>query len=180
MPATDTALDPVKRLVDQAAILGALHRYCRGVDRADAELTRSAYHPDATDDHGGFKGPAHDFAVRVNASHASRWSSTMHVVANHSCVFDGDVADAETYVIAYLRRLDGAHLDVVGGRYIDRFECRQGDWRIARRVYVCEWSAVVPAGQSMIDAGAYTRGRRDREDLSYSGLLKQLGGRADG
>lgn len=180
MSSTEAPADPIKALIDQAAILDAVHRYCRGVDRADAELTRSAYHPDATDDHGRFKGLAHDFAVRVNASHASRWSSTMHVVANHSCVLEGDVADAETYVIAYLRRVDGAHLDVVGGRYIDRFERRQGDWRIARRVYICEWSAVVPAGRSMIDPGGYVQGRRGPDDLSYTGLLERLGGRAHG
>ncbi len=169
-----------RRAVDEAAILAAVHRYCRGVDRADAELTRSAYHPDATDDHGTFKGPAHEFAERVNAAHAARWSSTMHVVSNHTAVIDGEVADAETYVIAYLRRLDGANLDVVGGRYLDRFERREGSWRIARRVYVCEWSAEMPVGHSLIDAGAYVPGRRDREDPSYTGFLQELGARDDG
>ena len=29
-----------------------LTRYCRGVDRMDAELIASAYHPDAIDEHG--------------------------------------------------------------------------------------------------------------------------------
>lgn len=160
---------------DRHAILDAIHRYCRGVDRADAELTRSAYHPDATDDHGAFKGRAHDFAERVNESHASRWSSTMHVVANHSSVIRGDVADAETYVIAYLRRLDGLHLDVVGGRYLDRFERRAGEWRIARRTYVCEWSAPLPTAGSLIDPDAYVHGGRGPDDPSYDRLLQELG-----
>lgn len=169
-----------RRLSDEAAILDAVHRYCRGVDRADAELTRSAYHPDATDDHGSFKGPAHEFADRVNAAHATRWSSTMHVVSNHTAVIDGEAADAETYVIAYLRRLDGATLDVVGGRYLDRFERRDGHWRIARRVYLCEWSAALPIGQSLIDAGTYVQGQRGRGDPSYTGFLQELGATADG
>ncbi|HJY93624.1 MAG TPA: nuclear transport factor 2 family protein, partial [Streptosporangiaceae bacterium] len=38
------------------AIRQAALRYCRGVDRLDAELMRSAYHNDATDDHGVFVG----------------------------------------------------------------------------------------------------------------------------
>ncbi|HET9078474.1 MAG TPA: nuclear transport factor 2 family protein [Acidimicrobiales bacterium] len=180
MNVAESPRDTARRLADEAAILAAVHRYCRGVDRADAELTRSAYHPDATDDHGAFKGPAHEFAERVNAAHATRWSSTMHVVANHSAVVRGDAADAETYVIAYLRRLDGGHLDVVGGRYIDRFERRHGQWRIARRVYVCEWTAAVPTAGSLIDAGAYVPGRRDRHDPSYSGMLSEPGAPADG
>jgi hypothetical protein len=168
--------DAIDQLVSAAAIREAVYRYCRGVDRADAALTRSAYHPDATDDHGNFKGLATEFAERVNASHATRWSSTMHVVANHTAVIDGDVADAETYVVAYLHRLDGQAVDVVGGRYIDRFERRQGDWRIATRVYLCEWSVATPCGTSLIDGGAYVQGSRDHEDPSYRGLLAQLGG----
>lgn len=180
MASTGPSTGHADRLADEAAILDAIHRYCRGVDRADAELTRSAYHPDATDDHGAFKGPAFEFAEHVNEAHASRWSSTMHVVANHVAAVDGDVADAETYVIAFLHRLDGTHLDVVGGRYVDRFERRGGDWRIARRAYVCEWSTAVAAGGSLIDAGTYRRGSRDRTDTSYDGLLGELGASNNG
>jgi len=168
--------DVLDRLVSEAAIRDAVLRYCRGVDRADAALTRSAYHPDATDDHGSFKGSAMEFAERVNGSHATRWSSTMHVVANHSAVVEGDTADAETYVVAYLRRLDGRSVDVVGGRYLDRFERRQDQWRIARRVYLWEWSVVAPAGESLIDGSAYVQGSRDGRDPSYAGLLAGLGG----
>lgn len=169
--------DVVRRLADEAAIRAAVHRYCRGVDRADADLTRSAYHPDATDDHGRYKGSAHEFAEYVNAAHATRWSSTMHVIANHLAEIDGDGADAETYVIAYLRRLDEPRVDVVGGRYLDRFERRQGEWRIAERSYLCEWSAVMDAAGSLIDAGGYVQGSRDRHDPSYSGMLSRSGDR---
>lgn len=165
-----------ERLTSESAIRAAVHRYCRGVDRADAALTRSAYHPDATDDHGSFKGSAMDFAERVNGSHATRWSSTMHVVANHLADVRGDEADAETYVVAYLRRIDGTAVDAVGGRYVDRFERRAGEWRIARRVYVWEWSTVMDARGSLIDGGAYAKGSRDRKDLSYAGLLASIGG----
>lgn len=180
MTPADTPSGAERRRADEVAILDAVHRYCRGVDRADADLTRSAYHADATDDHGAFKGRAHEFADRVNAAHASRWSSTMHVVSNHTAVIDGDAADTETYVVAYLHRLDGTHLDVVGGRYLDRFERRSGYWRIARRVYVCEWSVAWPVGDPLIDAGTYAHGARDRTDPSYTGFLEELGARTDG
>ena len=170
-----TPEEMLRRLADEAAVRDAVHRYCRGVDRADAELTRSAYHPDSTDDHGRYKGSAHDFADYVNQAHATRWSSTMHVVANHLARFDGDRADAETYVIAYLRRSDGSAVDVVGGRYLDRFERRTGQWRIAERTYLCEWSAVMETAGSLIDAGAYVEGSRDPRDPSYAGMLSRSG-----
>ena len=39
-------------LLDKQEIHEVLMRYCRGIDRCDAELLHSVYHPDATDDHG--------------------------------------------------------------------------------------------------------------------------------
>ena len=47
------------------AIREAAMRYSRGVDRLDAELMKSAYWPDATDDHGRFVGNGWEFADRV-------------------------------------------------------------------------------------------------------------------
>ena len=39
-------------LGDQQAIRDVLARYWRGIDRGDADLVRSTYHPDARDAHG--------------------------------------------------------------------------------------------------------------------------------
>ena len=40
-------------LLDREAIRDVYTRYARGLDRGDAELIASAYHPDATEDHHG-------------------------------------------------------------------------------------------------------------------------------
>src|SRR5262245_17777267 len=55
---TSSAVDApaVRVLLDKQAIQEVLARYCRGVDRADLELLRSVYHPDAIDNHGTFNG----------------------------------------------------------------------------------------------------------------------------
>ncbi len=50
-PSGDASAEPTAEAIRQAAL-----RYCRGVDRLDAELMFSAYHDDATDDHGVFVG----------------------------------------------------------------------------------------------------------------------------
>jgi hypothetical protein len=52
-------------LSEHDAIRQVVARYARGVDRLDAEVMKSAYWPEATDDHGVFVGNA---TVFVNAS----------------------------------------------------------------------------------------------------------------
>ena len=48
-------MDP-DRAQDRHEIEACLLRYTRGVDRKDWDLVRSAYHTDAHDNHGNYKG----------------------------------------------------------------------------------------------------------------------------
>jgi len=57
-------------------------RYSHGVDRLNEAVMKSAYWPDAIDDHGVFVGNAMDFCAMVVASHRS-FDSTMHCNFNH-------------------------------------------------------------------------------------------------
>jgi hypothetical protein len=140
-------------------------RYCRGVDRLDAELMFSAYHPDATDDHGTYVGPARGLCDHVVRSHR-RYEATLHCVLNHSIDFvDDTTATGEIYNIAYLRQLvDGEPVQHTWwGRYLDRYECRSGRWAIAHRVCVHEWTRSEPAGPPMAaDVSAFRSGSADR------------------
>ena len=52
----------IDELLAKQEIRDALMRYSRGIDLLDLELVKSAYHPDAYDDHGTFKGNAFEFA----------------------------------------------------------------------------------------------------------------------
>ncbi len=57
-------------------------------------------------------------------------------------------------------------LERFGGRYVDRFERRNGEWRIAHRLSIREWDAkehIEPA----FAAGRFTEGRRDHTDPAY-------------
>ena len=164
----------LRALLDERAIRDVLQRYCRGIDRLDEELIRSTYHADSYDDHGTFRGNGHEFAtyvVKVLGEHAE---STMHDLGNSLIELDGDTAHAETYVTAYHVRKagDDTVLETVGGRYVDRLERRDGEWKIAHRTVVLEWGKV-----ETIDAWpglpAFWRGRRTREDLAYSRELPQ-------
>src|SRR5215213_5971575 len=125
-----------QRLLDERAIERCLIDYCRGVDRADSALVASVYHADGTDDHGSFKGLGVDFAEYVVRRLSGRYDATMHTIGNPRVCFTGpDSADVESHVCARQRRADNGQvvLESFGGRYIDRFERRDGVWKIAHR-----------------------------------------------
>jgi hypothetical protein len=168
--ATNGAL--LRELKARADIQDALLRYCRGVDRCDHALTLSAYHTDAWDDHGSFSGPVKEFVDWAIALHLEQFVWTSHYITNSYVELDGEKATAETAVQAILRyEQDGKLFDIVGcGRYFDRFECRDGEWKIAHRLVSGDWDRVdeVVARVEGDLVGKLTRGTRDRNDPSYS------------
>jgi ketosteroid isomerase-like protein len=173
----------VRALLDKQEIHDALLRYCRGIDRADADLVLSAFHDDAMDDHVGVDQAVAERVPRVveNSKTAVRWTS--HNLCNVLIELDGDVANSESYLIAYHRIAhDGRDLDwVLGARYVDRFERRAGAWRIAHRTVVYDWERfdeVVDAPDGVPQA-SFTddarHGIRTTEDYSYSRLSRLAG-----
>jgi len=155
----------IARAAAAEEIRQAALRYCRGVDRLDAELMFSAYHADATDDHGTYVGSARGLCDRVVESHR-RYDATMHCVLNHAIDFvDDETATGEIYNITYLRQtVDGTpRLHTWWGRYLDRYENRDGRWAIGHRTCVHEWTRSEEAGPAMpIDAGRFRSGAADR------------------
>ena len=133
---------PIPAAADRAAIYAVLVRYCRGVDRRDVDWIRSAYHPDAYDDHGAYQGDLDGFLAFVAREVWSRFRTTMHKLGQALIELEGDVASAETYAICHhVIAEDGRDVadSVMGIRYLDRFERREGEWRIARRELRWEW-----------------------------------------
>lgn len=169
----------LRMVADKQEIHDVIMRFSRGIDRCDEALLRSCFHPDGTDDHGHFKGSGWDFASFIVKSICERAHHTTHAVANVLIELDPghhDLARAESYVIACLRRADGdgrEWLDVFAGRYVDRFERREHAWRIAARVVVHDWSASAEVGDKSfpLPMDAFVQGRRDRGDLAYGGVL---------
>jgi hypothetical protein len=93
----------------------------------------------------------------------------MHTLGNCTIDFAGDdVAHVETYVHAeHLRRAgDGWVIDLFGGRYVDRFERRDGRWLIADRVVVHDLDRTEAITRAY-PPDKFRGGRRDRDDLSY-------------
>ena len=140
-------LDPLVRLQAEAVIRRRLLEYCRGIDRCDAALVAAVYHPDGTDDHGSFQGLGSEFAVYATQSLARHALATSHVIGDSLFDWvDAATVDVETQVLATHRCAgdDGEYLERFGGRYFDRFEQRDGDWRIAERKLTWEWDVREP------------------------------------
>jgi hypothetical protein len=156
--------DALAQLVDRAAIVDCLHRYARGLDRRDEELLRSAYHPDATEDHAGAYVGGVDGLVEYLFRVHERFAGYQRYVTNVSIQLDGDQAHGEAYFLSVIH--EGPHRPVAlsGGRYVDRFERRAGDWRIATRVVVLEWHGTVEGAGFGPPANLAAL---DRTDISY-------------
>lgn len=170
------------RSADRRAIEDCLLRYIRGIDRKNWDLVRSAYHPDAYDDHGAYKGGIDGFIESRLKVHATIEQS-MHLVTNLCIEFAGPgSALAESYFIthqrhtpaagdarlAYLRGApiapDQAVETEVIGRYVDHMTRKDGAWRIQRRTVVFEVvrGHPAPAGGGLNPAWALSR--RDGDD----------------
>jgi hypothetical protein len=132
----------VAELMDREAIRECMNRYCRGIDRQDETALRSAYWPDATDRHGPYQGSATgfiDWALKKLAADSER---SIHNITNMSITLAGTQAGVETYFLALQRDRDAqgiAREVFLAGRYVDRFEKRGGEWRIAARTVVYDW-----------------------------------------
>ncbi|MFL5296396.1 MAG: nuclear transport factor 2 family protein [Phenylobacterium sp.] len=161
-------------LESRAEITEVVLRYCRGIDRCDEPMLRACFHPDARHRHGAFQGSSADFCTHALAL-VAQVEFTHHQLGPVSIELDGDTAYTETYFTA-LHRFGAVpppggqpHEDrFSGGRYVDRFERRDGVWRIAERRGISEWMRYEAASdRGFYDAPAEQRGRRDRTDPVY-------------
>jgi hypothetical protein len=157
-----------EQLCDLESIRDAALRYCRGVDRLDVDLMKSAYWPEAIDDHGVFVGNAWVFSETCMESHVA-WRSTNHCILNHSIELepDGRRARGEIYNVTYLFQKDADVLDTWHGRYLDIYEKRTIDqrreeWRILERVCVHEGTHSAPIQPMTIDTSKFRDGSFDR------------------
>jgi hypothetical protein len=147
-----------------------VYRLARGLDRCDAELVRSTFHDDATDDHGIFRGTADEFVAWV-VPQLLTMERTQHLIGNVLIEVDGDRAWGESYYVANhdLKGASGEELRyTAAGRYIDRFERRDGTWRIAHRLCVSDWCATSPRSDNWDrTSGPRQYGLRGKGDPVY-------------
>ncbi|WP_340589002.1 nuclear transport factor 2 family protein [Erythrobacter alti] len=130
----------LQAVVDKVQITECTARLARGEDRRDAGLIRSCWWPDATYDYGVQNGSFEEYLAWVVPG-ADAIKNTQHVLGQSHIELNGDAAKAETHVISY-HRVDmgaGDQDTCIGARYLDTFEKRDGEWRVANRVMLYDW-----------------------------------------
>lgn len=169
----------VQELTDRQAIFDCIKRNSRGNDRFDVELITSSYHPDGIHELGPKQISGLEYGEHANHAHRALFDANLHNVTMHTCEIDGDVAHTESYSLGIFLDAGGEKGRILAGRYIDRLERRDGEWRIAlRRATVeiaLEGKATLPNG-SMLAGSGYLRGNRDRSDPSYERPLSTATG----
>lgn len=136
----------LEQLLHRQDILDCLCRISRAIDRFDRELFLSGYHSDAVIDAGALVGSPGTVYDKGAELHEHGQIATLHNLMNHSCELDGDTAHTETYFLYAGRNREGGNW-VAGGRYLDRLERREEEWRVAFRYTVMEWSGTIPGNE---------------------------------
>ena len=184
----------IQEMWDRQKCYDVLTRYCRALDRADLEMMKSVYWEDAIDIHGVFEGNAHEFAGFIITEIQNWFDIASHYICNVHMEYHGDVMCTESYLISYcqvagtpekveavygptyLSQL-GQHVGedckqafLMGGRYLDQLQKRDGVWRIGRREVVMDWNENWPAN-SILNEGMLKnlqlRGCRGTSDPVY-------------
>lgn len=181
-------------LLDRQRITDVIHRYCRAADRLDVALFKTTFWEDGGFDGGPAEGPALEIIPHLfERLIPDMWEASQHSVSNILIEIDGDRAFAEIYLTAFHlsypthesraallgeeNALSAGFRDddviefIFGGRYIDIFERRHGEWRIFKRKIVPEWNRVA-LYTGVRQGGQYDllryRSSRDRNDPVYS------------
>lgn len=167
----------LKRLLDKQAIAELSFRYARGIDRMDGDILASAFTPDGTIDYGFMKVPVAAMAAGLRKGGQSPTSVSHHLIGNVEVVFDDERhARATAYISGASRSTaeDGVVYDeLIRGRYLDTVVVYDGEWRIAERVLIMDWSHVAPAGelefwQTRPGGEKTLTGKYGKDDPSYA------------
>lgn len=180
-------LDPqVRYLKERKDIFDVAKRYTRGADRHDKELVRSAFWPEATI---SFGTPVSlDEYVDSEERALAGYAAHQHHITGQTVDIDGDTAHVESYLVYFLVPRDRS-ADVAGpaslgraltsektrlgsGRYLERWERRNGEWRILVREYVEDLALLGDTVDLCTDGRCL--GSWDRTDPSYLRPLEHL------
>lgn len=165
MTPDDSALEAA---LSRAAIHDLAMAYARGVDRGDAGLLRSIFHEDAIVMCGVANGSGADFPDAIVAHCRAHLDGCFHSIANEWIEVHGDHAVGEHYVIAHA--VAGGQDVTTGGRYVDKYERRDGVWKISSRTFVADWNSTQATTRE--HDGFYgaltTRGSFGKDDPVYA------------
>lgn len=165
----------IERFTSELKIREVLTRYARAADRQDFDLIESCYHPDAEDDHGRYKGDLAGLMTYLREL-APNLRDTFHMMSEPNVNVRGTRAWCETYTF-YRRDLAGHPPVYQGLRYLDYFEERDGEWRIARRMVVLDWEHAAGSEPAIPSGPEWLRGGQGNDDPATAFFAEMNEGR---
>jgi SnoaL-like domain len=172
------------RLEDRQSIEEIVFRFCRAADRSDLEAIPALFHPDAVDNHGLYEGDVPGLVEWLRGRH-KHISYASHNVTNILIEFSGmDTALVESRLTVCIRYTptgsamfaksaqiqlpEGRSIDsLTFGRYVDVFERRAGEWKIAKRVCVPDQHLFTEAEETEMSSPVLVKPQRNKDDLIY-------------
>lgn len=176
----------LETLETDSAILENELRYTRGLDRHDEGMIRDAYWPEAKVSYGTLR-PVPELAVWANESHSTR-AGHQHHVTSLTLDVEGDTAHEEGYILFTADLIRDTKFDTKGtptpgrlkagtkaslgtGRYVNRYERRNGMWKMIAHEYVHDVTVLFEPVDLCATA---CLGRWDTTDISYLRPLQPL------
>jgi hypothetical protein len=133
-------------IADRQAITDCIFLYTRGIDRADAALLKEVFWDDAQIVGEFYSGGVAEFIGYSVAGGLKNWDRMMHMISNSIIRINDNRGVAESYFYGYhVGRAGAASGDlIISGRYLDRFERRNDEWRIIEKTILFEWYREYP------------------------------------
>lgn len=161
MAINETAL---QEMLDREAIRNVYTRYARGLDRGDAGLIASAYHPDATEDHHGEVYSGVSIGETLANHVLEGMNRTFTQITNITIALNGDKAGCEAYYMGLHVLKNGNKRLMSAGRSLDRMEKRGGEWRFVYRNILPDMVRILQGDEITIAGIVYDR---STDDQSY-------------
>ncbi len=174
-------------LEDRAEITDVIVAYAHAIDRRRWGMMERLFHPDAQFQFGTVLGDWRGFVDQARAI-IDPCLATQHQLGQIQFGFDGDTCHTETYMTAMHTVPAGypvpevfpnkgkTYSAVVAGRYVDRFEKRDGEWRIAQRTGLYDWREFREVeGVDLSDTPEGAAGYHDERDPSTPVVKRWLG-----
>ena len=176
------------RLDDREAIRDIIGAYAHAIDRRRWDMMAQLFHEDATFGFGTVSGDWRGFVDQARAI-IDPCLATQHQLGQVQFGFESDaICHTETYMtamhtvpagypVAEVFPDKGApYSAVIAGRYVDRFEKRDGEWRIAHRTGLYDWREFREVeGVDLSDTPEGAAGYHDERDPSTPVVARWLG-----
>jgi len=176
------------RLEDREAIRDVITSYAHAIDRRRWDIMESLFHNDAQFQFGTLAGDWRGFVAQARAV-IDPCLATQHQLGQVMFGFEGEtICHTETYMTAMHTIPPGyptadifpdkGHIysAVIAGRYVDRFELRDGEWRIAHRTGLYDWRELREVeGVDLSEVPEGSSGYHDERDPSTKAAGKWLG-----